>query len=1187
MTPKWLRVAPLAMPLALLGLLTAGAAGAPGVKGTPSSQGPPGPAADSPLRISADHMSGTHDELGDVVLLEGSVRIMRAGTVITSRTGTYHRATGMLFLQGGVTIVDSASTITCDDASYSENDDIVRLNGHVRARDRQGTLESPAAIYDRQAGRADLFGGVHGRYDQQRMESDSASYFRDSSVVHARGNVRGTDDPNGTTLRARAVDYDRTTREAEARGEPSLEERDADGRTSRISARVLRVNTTTRVAEAIDSVRVSRDSLQARGDYGLFDDAEQRGWLIGHPRAWDDETTVTGDTLEIRTREREVERVVVRGGAVLDYRGNRPGSAGETSRLTGDRVDVFFAGEDIDSLVSIGNAKNEYVAVAAKGKTAERNVAEGDTIRVYLEDGKIEEARVQGKAHGEYRFAVAVADTNAAKTEIVSYEALAIHYLLPKNRILLEGDSHLTYGELDLKARRVQFDSEEQTLVAEGEPELVDKGDKVTGHLMTYDLESRVGNIYQAETAYEKGLYHGERIRKVNDNELQVLSGSYSTCDRPDPHYHFSAKWMKIYIKDKLVAKPVVFYVSHTPLLALPFWIFPIRPGRHSGLLFPQFELGFSNRAGRFLRNAGYYWAPNDYFDLTTSGDYYSFEPSWVVRAEGIYKLLYVLDGDFRATYAKNEGLKTEDWDLDADHSQELTPRTRLTARASFVSSKDYNSSNLFGRTIAQRLNRFLTSNLAITNQADWASTSIVIDRRQDLDADQSIEDPDGFGPAHGPPPGTLATLANLTTNFPTVSVSFPTRAIGSLPVLRNAPFAKRFASLYLSMSARFQSFRERRAFVSNRYQVFDLEGVPDSIVTLDQRITSRWGAATSTSLTDSRRLFGWINVQPGLSADMALFDFDQLGHRVVPTGTWAANVASSASLYGTIRRKIGPVTGIRHVVAPRVSFSYSPEFDNLFFVDAQGFRRPRFNSFGTIGVSGFKRERLDFGLDQRLQVKLGSGETARRLDNLASLTAGGSYDFLYKEHGAAHPLSPLGVSLFLQPPTVLNASSAAVVDPYQGRPLRSLSYNVGLNLQSRHAKSATPDLPVGVPKTVYYDQALEEMTDAWSLGLAYSYTGGYSGPFWTNGQTANLVWRMRMTPAWNVNYSTSFDVTNHAFGIQQFSLTRDLHCWTATFSRTFAPGGEAEYYFKLAVKDQKELYLERGTRTGSIGGLN
>jgi len=68
-----------------------------------------------------------------------------------------------------------------------------------------------------------------------------------------------------------------------------------------IRAITLKVNNESRLAEAIDSVRVSRDTLQARADYGLFDDNADRGWLLGHPRAWDDETTVTGDTLEIWT----------------------------------------------------------------------------------------------------------------------------------------------------------------------------------------------------------------------------------------------------------------------------------------------------------------------------------------------------------------------------------------------------------------------------------------------------------------------------------------------------------------------------------------------------------------------------------------------------------------------------------------------------------------------------------------------------------------------------------------------------------------------------------------------------------------------------------------------------------------------------------------------------------------------
>jgi len=217
---------------------------------------------------------------------------------------------------------------------------------------------------------------------------------------------------------------------------------------------------------------------------------------------------------------------------------------------------------------------------------------------------------------------------------------------------------------------------------------LVDRGDKVQGHLMTYDLESREGTIYQAETTYERGLYHGERIRKVDENELDVKSGSYSTCSLDQPHYHFQARWMKIYLKDKMVAKPVVFYVRNVPLLALPFWIFPIKPGRHSGFIFPQFEIGLSTTAGQFIRNAGYYYAPNDYVDFTVAGDYYQAEPSWVIRSEANYKLLYAFDGQATYSFAHNDRDKSDNYDFNGYHQQEFSPRTRLQARGSWVSSR-------------------------------------------------------------------------------------------------------------------------------------------------------------------------------------------------------------------------------------------------------------------------------------------------------------------------------------------------------------------------------------------------------------------------------------------------------------------------------------------------------------------
>jgi lipopolysaccharide assembly outer membrane protein LptD (OstA) len=1168
------RTVALAILAALLLLATAALAQAPPGSTTTAppgstATGPPTPPQEK-LNISADNVSGSRGPEGDMVLLNGHVRITRAGTVITSETGRYFRQKGMLYLDNRVKLVDSTTTLTCDHASFSEDRDVLEVNGHVVITDRDAVLRAPMGTYDRKNARAELFGGVAAADSNQTMTCDRVVYHRDQHRFEARGHVIGEDVANRTTLNADSVDYDRVSHEAIARGNPVMRSKDKDGRTAELRGNTLKVNSERRIAEAIDSVRVVRDTLQARADYAIFDDRADHGWLLGHPRAWDDETVVSGDTLEVWTEKRALRRFVVRNHATIDYIGARPDSRGEASRLTGDRIDAFFSRNRMDSLVAVGKARNDYKSSPRPGKTSETNQARGDTITVYFKDRKIDRAIVDGSAQGEYHFEVAQGDTLAARSEVVSYDAPRIEFIVPKNRIVLDRRSHLVYKELELHARRVEFDSEKQTLVAEGEPKLVDKGDEVTGHLMTYDLESRTGTIYQAETMYEKALYHGERIRKVGDNELEVLDGSYSTCTLDPPHYRFASHKMKVYLRDKLVAQPVVFYIKNVPILALPFYVFPIKPGRHSGFLLPQTEFGFNNASGRFVRNGGYYWAPNDYYDLTLAGDYYQNEPSWRLRGEGNYKLLYKFEGNLNGTYSRSELQQGDQWNFNSTHTQEISPRTHLIANASFVSSRAYQRDPGFGNPIAQTLNRFLTSNLSISHYADWANFNFVVDRRQDLDADQALVDPDGAGPLPAPPPGTRAPLPNLVQSVPSLSIAFPTRTLGTLPFLRHTAFEKPLSSMYFSLNTRYIDEYSRTGFLD-----------PSSIIR--QSASNRWAVQALSGLSDSRRLFGWLNLAPGVSANTVLWDHDVLGNNLVPSGTWNAFLTTSATFYGTFSPKLGSLVGLRHVVFPTVSMTYSPEFPQLTYTDSLGFVRNRFVPFNTVSVSGFRSERMTFSLQQILQAKLKKGDLVQRLDNLLRWTISGAYDFLWRETHAPHPLSPLTSTVNLAPPGLIAANASSTIDVYSDRPLRSMSYDVSMNLTGKTVIPAG-----GAEVTLDQRPPTQDINfdEPWSLALAYSYSGGYGGPTWFSSRVLNAVAHYPVTRAWRLDYLTSYDVTNNRLTTQQFGLTRDLHCWQASFTRTFTPGFNAEYYFKIGIKDQKEVFLEQGTRRSSFGGI-
>src|SRR5438445_4512285 len=105
-------------------------------------------------------------------------------------------------------------------------------------------------------------------------------------------------------------------------------------------------------------------------------------------------------------------------------------------------------------------------------------------------------------------------------------------------------------------------------------------------------------------------------------------SSQITSDDDPVPDYHFGTHKVKWLSKNVMVARPAVLYVRDVPILWLPFIFQDIRPGRRSGVLIPQFGISDIIRPSRSYQrqvsNIGYYWATNDYMDVTARLDWFA-----------------------------------------------------------------------------------------------------------------------------------------------------------------------------------------------------------------------------------------------------------------------------------------------------------------------------------------------------------------------------------------------------------------------------------------------------------------------------------------------------------------------------------------------------------------------------------
>src|SRR5215213_5868557 len=212
------------------------------------------------------------------------------------------------------------------------------------------------------------------------------------------------------------------------------------------------------------------------------------------------------------------------------------------------------------------------------------------------------------------------------------YRADSATVFVQDQRVLLNGQALTERRGTSLEAGSITYRRSSCVLDATGDPKLFDRGQVMVGAGIRYDTCVRRGVISDALTNFSEGstvwFLRGNVSQDSSASRIFAASSEITSCDLPLPHYHFAGREVKWVSRNVLVARPVVLYVRDVPVLWLPFLFQDMRPGRHSGILIPQFgfnDLVRPNRSyNRQISNIGYYWAPNDYLDFTGRVDWYS-----------------------------------------------------------------------------------------------------------------------------------------------------------------------------------------------------------------------------------------------------------------------------------------------------------------------------------------------------------------------------------------------------------------------------------------------------------------------------------------------------------------------------------------------------------------------------------
>jgi LPS-assembly protein len=758
--------------------------------------------------------------------------------------------------------------------------------------------------------------------------------------------------------------------------------------------------------------------------------------------------------------------------------------------------------------------------------------------------------------------------------------------LIPSKQFILYGKASTRYSDIEVNAATIHLDQGAQTIKAYGakdttgnplgNPKLTQGETVSNSDSIFYNLRSQKG-LTKSSYLQEGEMYvYANTVKKIDANTLYAWRGRFTTCNLDTPHFAFRTRKMKIISKKLAVSGPAFPEFEGVPVpIGIPFGIYPLNRGRHSGLLPPQFAANESYGLG--LEGLGFYKVLNEHIDATVRANIYSYG-GWNLNLSSRYIKRYRFNGGFniavqntkilnQSGYSKEEFTKNESFMINWSHSMDskARPGTSFSANVNAGSTK---------------FNRYVSNN-PIQNFQNQLSSSITYSKDW-----------------HGKYNLTVSANHNQNNNLRLINLNLPS---ANFSVVTFYPFQKKdevgtpkwYEKLGIGYTGSFQ----------NQFSFYD------SAVTLRRLLdTALWGATHSIPISLSLPSLGPVQISPGVSYEerwygqKILREWDNTKDTLrtrVARGIYASRhmsmgISANTRIFGLYQfKKTGHIQAIRHEIRPNFSLSYVPDLNQRFYSKVQVDTFGRFIPYSVLDGSsggGGKAGNIGFGIDNTLEMKVKSKkDTSNGGIKKVRLIDGFGFTGSYNMLADSFALSPLSFYFRTNLFEKINITANTTLDPYNidARGFRknqlmwsgqnfkfgritngSVAVSTSFQSKSKDGKTDKERLPHDEFMTPeeqqrqldYVRSNPAEFTDfniPWSLSLSYSlsFTRGLAYDF-SKIQTqtySNLSVNgdFSLTPRWKMGANSYYDFTTNKIQTLTMFISREMHCWQMSINLT------------------------------------
>ena len=771
----------------------------------------------------------------------------------------------------------------------------------------------------------------------------------------------------------------------------------------------------------------------------------------------------------------------------------------------------------------------------------------------------------------------------------------------------------VNYQTIELKANYIVLDLANKEVYAEGLPDSTgtkvgtpvfkDGAEEFESKILRYNFETKKGIISDVKTKEGDGFVHSELTKKISPNEFILRKGKYTTCDADPPHFYLRMTKAKVISNNKIITGPAYMVLEDFPIYfpLIPFGYFPNSSTYTSGILIPTY--GEEQTRGFFLREGGYYWAANEFFDLAVRGDIYS-KGSWATKLNSNYRVRYRFNGNFDFSYNLNkyseeplpDAKTTKGFSLAWSHSQDSKANPNRTFSANVnLSSSSFDKENSL--TVRSYLQTQKSSSISYSKKFENSPFNLSLNLRHSqnsLDTTISLSIPELTFNMSKINPFKIKNRVGAIKWYEKISFSYSGNLKNSI---NNAPEKE---ILKKSLVRDWQNgIRHSIPISLPSFNLLKYINLSPSF-----NYSERWYTSTINKTYDPT----YINPIPG-AADKVRID-TVYGFR--RNYDYSYSLSSSTNIYGmyTMRNPNSKIKAIRHKITPSASFSYTPDFGQKkfrfwdYYTDENG-KDQYYNHFerGILGSAGRGESgAISFSLSQNLEAKVletnDSTQTkddkpvfkkVKIIDNLGIST---SYNLIADSMKLSQSI-PISLRTTVKGVSV---NLGANLNPYMvdnngrtydkyvwndpntkglnklGR-LTNANLSFGMNFESKKGKKEAEENKKIVDEDKELPGSYSQYVDfniPWSFRFDYSfyYTNSFNPkdpkPKKIN-QSLNFGGRLNLTEKWNMDMNTNFDIQAMKFSFTTINVSRTMHCWSMSFG--FVPFGDRKSYsFNLSA---------------------